>query len=301
MSDLTFVEKRHLEALFGMAPGVVLNFSDRTFAEFVYDSVGKDITEQRYYAGGPSKAKRLRTFWAIEPNPIVGKVILDLCMYCKEFCWDEQKAHAFERSLETVRRLTGKSASTPKDKAGAVPNAVTQEPDPAKQSNALQVLLGKFEEMAHSTDVHRRGYLLQDVLNDLFKLHNIPTTPSFARNEGGEQIDGAFKFDGWHYLAECKWAQKLSNTAELDALGGKVGRSGKQTMGLFLSIEGWSAHVPNLLKQNPNKSVVLMDGYDLRCVLADEIKLEDLLHGKLTHFNVHAEPFCSASQIIKRS
>ena len=36
-------------------------------------------------------------------------------------------------------------------------------------------------------------------------------------------------------------------------------------MGVFLSVNGWSENVPQLLKQNSEKSILLMDGYDLRC------------------------------------
>jgi hypothetical protein len=35
MSDLTALEKRKLEKLLGMDSGYVLNFSNKTFAEFV--------------------------------------------------------------------------------------------------------------------------------------------------------------------------------------------------------------------------------------------------------------------------
>ena len=40
MSDLTNLEKRKLEKLLGMASGYVLNFSNKTFAEFVMDCTG---------------------------------------------------------------------------------------------------------------------------------------------------------------------------------------------------------------------------------------------------------------------
>ena len=40
MSDLSNVEKRHLERLFGMGSGYVLDFSNRTFEEFILDSTG---------------------------------------------------------------------------------------------------------------------------------------------------------------------------------------------------------------------------------------------------------------------
>ncbi len=56
-------------------------------------------------------------------------------------------------------------------------------------------------------------------------------------------------------------------------------------MGLFLAINGWSEHVPSLLKQNPSKAVVLIDGYDLRCVLARQVDLPDLLMAKLAKLN----------------
>jgi hypothetical protein len=114
---------------------------------------------------------------------------------------------------------------------------------------------------------------------------------SFTRNSGAEQIDGAFKLDGWHYIVECRWREKLADIRQLDGLLGQVNRSGKQTMGVFLSINGWSTHVPNVLKQNPDKCILLMDGYDLRCVLEMEADLRDFLQAKLAHLNLDAEPF----------
>jgi hypothetical protein len=158
-----------------------------------------------------------------------------------------------------------------------------------------------FEEMARSDDPHRRGYLLQDLLNRLFDLHEIPVFRAFTRNEGAEQIDGAFKLDGWHYLVECRWRQKLADIRQLDGLLGQVQRSGRQTMGMFLSVNGWSENVPPLLKQNPEKCIFLMDGYDLRCVLAGDIDLRDLLLAKLECLNLDGEPFLSASAFLERN
>jgi hypothetical protein len=84
MSDLTFVERNKLEKLFGMRSGYVLDFSNRTFAELVAESTGKDIYNAKYdYASG-SKANRLRAFWDKEPNYIVSKLITDLLEYCEE-------------------------------------------------------------------------------------------------------------------------------------------------------------------------------------------------------------------------
>ena len=158
-----------------------------------------------------------------------------------------------------------------------------------------ELLLMMFDELAVSEDPQQRGYLLQDFLNRLFVLFEIPVVRSFTRNEGAEQIDGAFKLEGWHYLVECRWRKKLAGIRELDGLKGQVDRSGKQTMGFFLSINGWSENVPRLLKQNPEKCIVLMDGYDLRCVLS-EVDLVELIRAKVAKLNLEGEPYYGVKQ-----
>jgi hypothetical protein len=63
MADLSYIEKRHLEKILGMGSGYVLDFSNRTFEEFVVDSTGKNIYDEKYSSAGGSKANRLRAFW----------------------------------------------------------------------------------------------------------------------------------------------------------------------------------------------------------------------------------------------
>lgn len=69
-------------------------------------------------------------------------------------------------------------------------------------------------------------------------------------------------------------------------------------MGLFLSINGWSDNVPHLLKQNPEKCIFLMDGYDLRCALALEADLRELLLAKLARLSLEAEPFLGVRSFL---
>jgi hypothetical protein len=297
MSDLTYGERVQLEKLLGMGSGYVLDFSNRTFQEFVYESVNIDIFERRFEYQSGSKANRLRAVWKVESNPIAGKLIVDLCAHYKTST-QEPNSELLSVCADIGSRLLGRTAAGPRQ-----PAAQRRVEDPAVEQARLRrigfdSLLRMFDEMNAERDHQRRGYRLQDLLNDLFRANGIPMTKPFTRNNGAEQIDGAFKFDAWHYIAECRWREQLADTRQLDGLLGQVGRSGKQTMGLFLSINGWSLHVPPLLKQNGNKCIVLVDGYDLRCVLEQQIDLAELLNAKLTHLNIEAEPFLSAATII---
>lgn len=71
MSTLSVADRQILENHFGMASGYVLNFSDRTFGEFVLESIGLDIHAEKYMASGTSKANKLRTL--LNPSPNVDK------------------------------------------------------------------------------------------------------------------------------------------------------------------------------------------------------------------------------------
>lgn len=73
MSSLTAREKARLEKLFDMGGGYVLHFSDSTIGTFFYDVVDIDIHDQKYCTNGTSKAKKLRDFWRLENDYLVGK------------------------------------------------------------------------------------------------------------------------------------------------------------------------------------------------------------------------------------
>lgn len=155
-----------------------------------------------------------------------------------------------------------------------------------------------FDDLTQSEDAQRRGYLLEHLMNQLFSIFDIRTRDSFRRNGQGEQIDGGFQVNGWYYLVECRWRKKPADIGDLDGLSGKVRRSGKQTMGLFFSMNGWSENVIPLLKQNDQKSLVLMHGYDLRAALEGYVDFREFLLAKLEHLNFRGEPHLDPQQYL---
>jgi hypothetical protein len=106
MSDLSNIEKRHLERLFGMSSGYVLNFSNRTFEEFIIDSTGRSIYDAKYDNASGSKANRLRAFWSIEPNYMVAKLLGDLLQYVAEPGVKPDQEQLLENCRRVVERLS---------------------------------------------------------------------------------------------------------------------------------------------------------------------------------------------------
>lgn len=81
MANLTTNEKQILEKLFQMGSGYVLNFDNRTMAEFFQDDIGVDIYSEKYNYASGSKANRLRGFWRAADDKTVGVSILKLLEY----------------------------------------------------------------------------------------------------------------------------------------------------------------------------------------------------------------------------
>ncbi len=81
MAALNTNEKQLLEKLFQMGDGYVLNFSDRTFGEFFRDDLGVKIFDQNYNYASGSKANRMRGFWQVADDALVGKSTEKLIEY----------------------------------------------------------------------------------------------------------------------------------------------------------------------------------------------------------------------------
>jgi hypothetical protein len=81
MSSFGMADRQCLEKFLGMGSGYVLTFSDRTFGEFIFETVGADIHSAQYTKQGTSKANKLRSFWKQESDYKVGQLLKALVDY----------------------------------------------------------------------------------------------------------------------------------------------------------------------------------------------------------------------------
>jgi len=139
---------------------------------------------------------------------------------------------------------------------------------------SLDDLYKDYLSLLNDSDPQGRGYRVEKLLRRLFEICDLDPRASFKIV--GEQIDGAFTFENTDYLFEAKWVQEPVAAADLDVLAGKLGRKLDNTLGLFLSINGFSedgvkAH------SSGRRVMILMDGSDLLAVLEGRVDLIQLL------------------------
>lgn len=81
MAEIKQSEKLILEKLLRMGSGYVLDFSNDSFQQFIFDTTKINIYQNKFAENGSSKAKLLRAFWRLESDSTVGKVIKELIEY----------------------------------------------------------------------------------------------------------------------------------------------------------------------------------------------------------------------------
>jgi hypothetical protein len=143
--------------------------------------------------------------------------------------------------------------------------------------------LSEFQQRAMallSEDRQKRGYELEILLRDLFDLFDLDPKASFKIV--GEQIDGAFTFEGIDYLLEARWQEEQVDPAALDVFDGKIRRKLENTLGLFVAVNGFSdTAIGNHSRSRP--TMILMDGSDLWAVLEARVALTEMLRRKRRH------------------
>jgi hypothetical protein len=223
------------------------SYRDELLRLFTAVSAMTDFSHLEYLDDGKEKADRAK------------KAVEALRNYTSGYqeIWDE-KRQADERRIAYVQKLD--------------------------RVNAFKARLGdlnnEYCQLVTSTDLQRRGYRLETMLKQLFDLFDLDPKASFKIE--GEQIDGAFTFESIDYLFEAKWQNELVRADALDSLASKVQRKLDNTLGLFLSISGFS---PDGISAHSSgrKVLLLMDGSDIMAVLDGRIELPELLRRKRRH------------------
>lgn len=186
-----------------------------------------------------------------------------------------------ERCLEHLRLLVkdhDAARQSEEEKRQARLKKVEEAKRGAHFQSKVAAIHQRFVAFCGNSDHRRRGFGLEGLLYDLFYVFDLNPRGAFRRV--GEQIDGAFVLAGDHYLLEAKWQGGPVILGDLRDLDGAVGSSLDNTLGLFISINGFSPDAIESYSQGNRPRLICMDGGDMMAVLENRIELPDLLQRK---------------------
>lgn len=277
------IDMRLLDDLFAMGDGYVLDFSNRTFAEFFEDDLGVNIDDPRYDADGTSKAKRLRYFLRTAARPTVVRTLLALWEYReadrRRNGVEETILNAEEEFYRLIERLGEKRPTSSKPSVSAAAVVVPNQ--------ALVSKLGAKLIEVSQMEPQERGYAFERFLKELFDAYGLGARASFRLR--GEQIDGSFVLNGETYLLEAKWTDAQVDGRTLHAFNALVEEKAAWSRGLFVSNCGFTEG--GLFAFGRAKRVVCMDGLDLYDMLDGGLEFTDVLSKKVRRAAETGLPF----------
>ena len=257
-----------LDRVFGMEGGFVLDFSNRTFADFFREELDVDIDDPRWEAQGGSKAKRLRYYLRQADRQKALDTLNALWEYREVSSLtaghpelDDSVRMAYFRIIE---RLGGEPPQP------GVPTA--SHPAPRIAPSTTSALAARLIEVS-SMDPQPRGYAFEQFLKDAFDAYGMSARASFRLL--GEQIDGSFVLDNQTYLLEARWRNEMGNAETLRAFNAKVEDKARWSRGLIISQSGFTPE--GLSAFGRGKSVVCMDGLDLHEILSRRLDLGEVI------------------------
>ena len=281
-----------LDRVFEMGAGYVLDFSNRTFAEFFREELRVNIDDPQWAVQGGSKAKRLRYYLRHADPRAAVKALTAL--------WEYREASGVARNypglddsvrsafLGIIRRLQG----TPP--ANAMPSATS--PESRFDAAAASALAGRLLRVAE-LDPQSRGYAFERFLKDLFDAYGLSARASFRLD--GEQIDGSFESGNDIYLLEAKWTNVAVDAATLRSFNAKVEDKARWSRGLLLSYSGFSTAGLNAFGRG--KSVICMDGRDLHDILSRGLDFASVLGMKVRRAAETGQPFVRVDVLLPQS
>ncbi|MGO1408633.1 MAG: restriction endonuclease [Brachybacterium sp.] len=152
----------------------------------------------------------------------------------------------------------------------------------------------RFLQLQATASPQRRGLELEPFLAKLLSLFDLE--PRLSYTTPLEQIDGSFRLNSHDYIIEAKWQTKPVSREAVDTFASKIGRKGKNALGLFVAVNGLSSVAREAHRERT--PFITMDGADLYAVLEGRIRLDDLLSIKQRHANDTGSCYHPAMAII---
>lgn len=274
MAKLDYTEKDYFKSLFEKTQGAgyVLDFSNRTFQEFIYSLMQIDIYVKY---SGLSKGRILNKIIDDYDNVTVGKLLLELMHYmqAKDLIADEDKV-TFKKCAEIGNRLIGKTTAV------KTPISNTTQTKPIKSVVDYKKCLYELKSLTDFPDTPQaRGFAFEKYLKSLFEIHGLKPRGSFKIT--GEQIDGSFLLHNEVYLLEAKWTSKQIDKSDLVIFNEKVSSKSSFTRGLYISFAGYSNEALQTLANGRTVSIILMTVQELAIAFTRELDLADVLSYKV--------------------
>ena len=152
----------------------------------------------------------------------------------------------------------------------------------------LQKFTDRLTDLSKALGTQQAGYDFQDWFYDLVDFFEVVSQRPYVTS--GRQIDGSITPDGTTYLVETKFTSGQADAPDIDTFYKKVTSKADNTMGIIVSISGYSS-VAISEASGPKTPLLLLDHSHIYMLLNGTITLEELISRVRRHSSQTGEAY----------
>ena len=169
-----------------------------------------------------------------------------------------------------------------------------------KQSEVIQrsiadrkELQDRLEELQPRVGTQPGGYAFQDWFYEFLDYFEVTNRRPY--HSSGRQIDGSLTHDGTTYLVELKFTGSQIEPIHIDSLKSKVTDKADNTMGIFVSISGYS-EVAKQTASGAGTTLLLLDHGHIYLSFQGALGIGDVISRVRRHASQTGEAYLSAAR-----
>jgi hypothetical protein len=194
--------------------------------------------------------------------------------------------------LKEYLRIQTKTLLDEKEKEAAKARAREYNQNIQRSLTDKAKLQQRLNELHPAVGTQKGGYDFQVWFYDLLDFCEIQNRRPYVSS--GRQIDGSLTFDGTTYLVELKFTGNQAVATDIDSLRVKVDDKADNTMGIMLSISGFSS-VAVAQASGRKTTILLLDAMHLYMCLSGTLSFRDIISRIRRHASQTGESYLAAS------
>jgi hypothetical protein len=209
-----------------------------------------------------------RLFSELEGNPKESAFLIKLANALAEqnafpdlHGWEDTdaKLQAAQRSVRVLRehlRAAGVDCDTETRRARSLERERSLLETQHLARKRFDDLKSRLADLATRLGSQKAGYEFQNWFYDLMALHEVTCRRPYVVD--GRQLDGTVTIEGTTYIVELKFTQEQAGAPDTDSLAQKVSRKADNTMGIMVSMSGYSTTAKSDAS-GPGTKLLLLD------------------------------------------
>jgi hypothetical protein len=202
-------------------------------------------------------------------------------------------AHDAVSKLRVYHARQQDELQSDEEKAKAKQQFAKRQEEVSRSQQTLQKLNDQLNGLGRALGSQGAGYKFQEWFYDLLDFSEVPNRKPYVHN--GRQIDGSLTVSGTTYLVELKFTAEQANVTDIDTFHKKVTTKADNTMGIMVSISGYSS-VARQEASGERTPLLLLDHGHIYLVLGGIMGLCDVVDRVRRHASQTGEAYLAASE-----